>query len=231
MCKALAALDPDRIEVPHSISDKSLLIDFAGAVHPALRGKRFKPPEGCSWETKWAASLSSAMNGGQWPQVRKAQVANFKDTSNLCQLCLKEVGTLQHRAHCIGIRPEGGWPKPPKAAELVRTKLSEDRARLLDTRALLTVRVPAPVARQDGHFEWLRAPDLNNPAIDEATWYFDGSMLDGKVDLLRATGFSIAITSSGGDLLGTARGNTPQWCSTAEAAEAWALLEVLRLSP
>jgi len=171
------------------------------------------------------------MNGGQWPQVRKAQVANFKDTSNLCQLCLKEAGTLQHRAHCIGIRPEGGWPKPPKAAELVRTKLSEDRARLLDTRALLTVRVPAPVARQDGHFEWLRAPDLNNPAIDEATWYFDGSMLDGKVDLLRATGFGIAITSSGGDLLGTARGTPPQWCSTAAAAEAWALLEVLRLSP
>jgi hypothetical protein len=53
-------------------------------------------------------------------------------------------------------------------------------------------------------------------------------MLDGKVDLLRATGFGIAITSPGGDLLGTARGTPPQWCSTAAAAEAWALLEVLR---
>jgi hypothetical protein len=96
---------------------------------------------------------------------------------------------------------------------------------------LLTVRVPAPVARHDGRFEWLRIPDLNDPAVDEATWYFDGSMLDGKVDLLRATGFGIAVTSPAGDLLGTARGNPPQWCSTAAAAEAWALLEVLRLSP
>jgi hypothetical protein len=114
---------------------------------------------------------------------------------------------------------------------LARKELSEARARFLDTRALLTVRVPAPVASQDGRFEWLRAPDLNDPAIDEATWYFDGSMFDGKVDLLRATGFGIAITSPGGDLLGTARGTPPHWCSTAAAAEAWALLEVLRQSP
>ena len=73
-------------------------------------------------------------------------------------------------------------------------------------------------------------PDLNDPAIDDATWYFDGAMFDGKVQLLRATGFGIAITSPEGDLLGTARGNPPQWCSTAAAAEAWALLEVLRHS-
>ena len=55
-------------------------------------------------------------------------------------------------------------------------------------------------------------------------------MFDGKVQLLRATGLGIAITSPEGDLLGTARGNPPQWCSTAAAAEAWALLEVLRHS-
>ena len=114
---------------------------------------------------------------------------------------------------------------------LVREKLSEARKRHLDTRALLTIRVPAPVVRHDGRFEWLRAPDLNDPATDEATWYFDGSMLDGKVDLLRATGFSIVITSPGGDLLGTARGTPPQWCFTAAAAEAWALLEILRQTP
>jgi hypothetical protein len=201
------------------------------AVQPALKGKRFKPPAGCTWDGKWAALLTSAMNGGQWTQARKAQVASFETSSNLCQLCFKEVGTLQHRGQCIATRPEGGWPRPPKEARLARSRLSEARERHLDTRALFTVRVPAPPGRQDGRFEWIRAPDLNDPAINEATWYFDGSMLDGKVDLLRATGFGIAITSPEGDLLGTAKGNPPQWCSTAAAAEAWALLEVLRQSP
>ena len=230
ICKALPGLEAGRIEVPHRIGDTALLIDFTEAVHPAVRGKRFKPPDGCTWETKWAASLASAMNGGQWPQVRKAQVPSFEASSSLCQLCLKEVGTLQHRACCTVTRPEGGWPKVPKKAELARKKLQEARTRFLDTRALLTITVPAPAARQDGRFEWLRLPDLNDPAIDDATWYFDGSMFDGKVQLLRATGFGIAITSPEGDLLGTARGNPPQWCSTAAAAEAWALLEVLRHS-
>ena len=67
--------------------DKSLLIEFAGVVHPALRGKRFKPPDGCCWESKWSASLASAFNGGQWSQARKAQVASFEAASSLCQLC------------------------------------------------------------------------------------------------------------------------------------------------
>ena len=101
----------------------------------------------------------------------------------------------------------------------------------MDTRALMVMRVPAPVIRQDGVFQWLCAPDLNDPALDDATWYFDGSMLEGKFELLRATGFGMAVTSSNGDLLGTARGIPPQWCYTAAAAEAWALLEVLRQSP
>jgi len=228
ICKALPGLDPGRTELPHCSGNQALLIDFVAALHPALKGKRFTPPDGCTWDSKWAPSLASAMTGGQWPQARKAQVASFKVTSNLCQLCFREVGTLQHRARCSATLPTGGWPQPPQAAALARRNLSVARERLLETRGLLTVRVPAPVARHDGCFEWLLMPDLNNPAVDEATWYFDGSMLDGKVDLLRATGFGITVTSPAGDLLGTARGNPPQWCSTAAAAEAWALLEVLR---
>ena len=59
---------------------------------------------------------------------------------------------------------------------------------------------------------------------------FDGSLVDGKVVPLRATGFGIAIIAENGDLLAIARGAPPRWCTTAAAAEAWALLEVLRLS-
>ena len=133
ICKALPGLDAGRIEVPHSVGDRALLIDFAAAVQPALKGKRFKPPAGCTWDGKWAAMLTSAMNGGQWPQARKAKVASFGTSSNLCQLCFKEVGTLQHRSQCSATRPEAGWPRPPKEARLVRSKLSEARERLLDT--------------------------------------------------------------------------------------------------
>ena len=67
--------------------------------------------------------LGSAMNGGQWSQARKAQVPSFETTSSLCQLCLQEVGTLQHRARCKATLPAEGWPKPPEGARLARSKL------------------------------------------------------------------------------------------------------------
>jgi len=144
---------------------------------------------------------------------------------------MKEVSTLAHRAICSATRPEDGWPPPPNAAKLARSKIGDVRRRLLDTRGLLVLCIPAPPTRQHGFLEWIRAIDPNNPALDEATWYFDGSMLDGKVDLIRATGFGLAVIGANGDLLGTARGVPPQWCYTAAAAEAWALLEVLRQTP
>jgi len=55
-------------------------------------------------------------------------------------------------------------------------------------------------------------------------------MQEGKYEVLRATGFGVAVVAPNGDLLGTGRGVPPQWCYTAAAAEAWALLEVLRQS-
>lgn len=230
VCKAAGSLDAGRIEVPHTISDRSVLIDFAAVIGPLVRGKRCRTPPGVSWDPKWASMLNSAMNNGQWTQARKAQVASFEAGTNLCQLCLKEVGTLEHRYCCEATKPPGGWPSPPKAAKLMRSKLGEARRRTLHTRGLLAVRVPLPQARQDGWFHWLREPDCNNPAVNEATWYFDGSMQDGKYEVLRATGFGVAVVSPDGDLIGYGRGVPPQWCYTAAAAEAWALLEVLRNS-
>ena len=55
--------------------------------------------------------------------------------------------------------------------------------------------------------DWLLQPDFNKPEFDHATWYFDGSLLDGKTIILRATGFGIAIVSSEGDLLAMASGD------------------------
>ena len=126
--------------------------------------------------------------------------------------------------------PAEGWPKPPALAHKILDHIEHDRARLLQTRGLLTIRVPAPLSRQDGIFEWLIPLDQADPRSEHATWHFDGSLMDGKVVSLRVTGFGIAVTAEDGDLLAIARGAPPRWCATAAAAEAWALLEVLRQS-
>ena len=85
--------------------------------------------------------------------------------------------------------------------------------------------------KQDGEFRWLLQPDFSSPEVGNATWYFDGSMLNGKWLPLRATGFGIAVVSSSGQLLACGRGTPPHWCATAAAAEAWSLLQVLSMLP
>ena len=67
--------------------------------------------------------------------------------------------------------------------------------------------------------------------MDEAIWYFDGSMLDGKWKPFRSIGFGIVVATREGDLLAYGQGSPPSWCKTAVAAEAWALQMVLRLCP
>ena len=67
--------------------------------------------------------------------------------------------------------------------------------------------------------------------IDDAAWYFDGSMINGRWRALRLTGFGVAVATPGGDLLGYGLGWPPTWVTTAAAAEAWALSVVLELVP
>ena len=93
------------------------------------------------------------------------------------------------------------------------------------------LRIPVQRPKLEGQFTWLLEPQLHDPVFDDATWYFDGSMLNGSWLPLRATGFGIAIASAQGQLLACGRGTPPHWCSTAAAAEAWALLVVLSLVP
>ncbi len=204
ICLALPGLAPDQPDVPpdaNALHAPTMLVDFVAPIAPLLRGRKPKLPEGLEWDVKWAASLRSAMNGGQWPQARRASVHSWEVTSNLCQLCMAEVGTLVHRFHCAATRPSQGWTQPPSQARKAIAAISDDRARMLQTRGLLVLRVPAPMPRQEGLFEWLMPLDLANPQSDSATWHFDGSLLDGKIVSLRVTGFGIAITAENGDLL------------------------------
>ena len=115
---------------------------------------------------------------------------SWEVTSNLCQFCMAEVGTLMHRFHCDATRPTHGWAQPPTQARRALRAIGEDRGRFLQTHGLIVLRVPAPPPRQDGLFEWLMPLDIADPLADNATWYFDGSLVDGKVAPLRATGIS-----------------------------------------
>jgi len=142
---------------------------------------------------------------------------------------MQEVGTLAHRAKCVATTPDGGWPSVPKGADRIIGRLSSQRLELLNTRALLVLRLPSPPKNEGGHFEWIVDPTHDCRASD-ATWYFDGSMLHGEWKSFRATGFGLVVTHCG-TLLGYGRGTPPHWCTTAAAAEAWALATVLGLSP
>ena len=108
-------------------------------------------------------------------------------------------------------------------------RLSAQRKRLLATRGMLVLRLPAPPLQGDGRFGWHLDPGPNVP--DDARWYFDGSLLNGSWKPFRSTGFGIVVTSTDGDLLGYGNGVPPHWCMTAASTEAWALRTVLEVTP
>ena len=120
---------------------------------------------------------------------------------------------------------------PPLEANNFLATISDQRRQLLRTRGLLLLRVPVLDDGIDATFRWHQEPQPDGHRLSNAIWYFDGSMLNGKWVDLRTTGFAIAVISASGDLLGFGAGAPPPWCTTAAAAEAWALQEVLRQCP
>eukprot|EP00973_Karenia_brevis_P000942 128851-Karenia_brevis.AAC.1 len=79
-------------------------------------------------------------------------------TDNRCQLCYEALGTLEHRSSCRATCPREGWPSPPKRAELSLGRIGIERSRLLQTRGLLALRLPAPPVDTDPSFHWHSAP-------------------------------------------------------------------------
>ena len=65
------------------------------------------------WDPKWAPDLASAINGGQWPQVRKCKIVKWGITDDSCQLCFEHPGTTSHRFACAVSKPANGYPPPP----------------------------------------------------------------------------------------------------------------------
>ena len=228
--KLLPGLIPEYCDVGAPICERTVLVDFTTFISPLLSGR---PPRAClemGWSNIWKGDFASALSGGQWTQARKAQVEAFNISDTRCQLCLSEVGTVAHRFCCKRTLPASGWPAPPKAAELIFARLSGTRKRYLQERGLLVVRVPAPPSQGEGSFSWLVQP-RETAELENAVWYFDGSLQHGKWRLFRSTGFGIIVVSHTGTLLGYGKGTPPHWCRTAAAAEAWALQVILAHCP
>jgi hypothetical protein len=153
----------------------TIVVDFAATLGQFMSNRSSCKDE-AFWSPKWRGDLASAVSGGQWPQARRAAVPSWGIQDRNCQLCHQEIGTLDHRWHCNATRPAEGWPAQPKQAALALERFDQERRRLLQTRAMLTVRLPKPLGQQVEWFTWhLDPPD----ELGGATWYLDGSLLDG----------------------------------------------------
>ena len=107
--------------------------------------------------------------------------------------------------------------------------LKMSRRRLMESQGLFLLRARIVKQRPGGWFRWLKQPAGDVP--DSATWYVDGSLLDGPSKVLSVTGYSIVVVAEDGQLLGCAHGAPPSWVTSAGAAEAYALYKVLALNP
>ena len=116
--------------------------------------------------------MASAVNGGQWPQVRKAKVGAWNITDERCQLCFEAKGTLQHRFVCKATAANRSAKPIPKEGQLAKTRISCERLELLRTLGVATVRVPAQSIRNHGSFTWHLDPFANHDddEVDGATW-------------------------------------------------------------
>ena len=163
----LPTLVPEACDVgPPSCSEGTLLVDYAGVLEHLLNGK---PHQCLRWSRKRGGSLTSAITGGQWSQTRRAAVKQWGIDDTRCQLCFEELGTLDHRFVCDATRPAEGLPVMPAQGRLAAGRLGRERSRLLSTRGLLVLRVPAPPSICAECFSWIVAP----PERDDAhllTW-------------------------------------------------------------
>ena len=217
----------------HKLNDLSArlpqsVVNLAPVLGKLLQGKCSRTRMVHDWTPSCRPWLLSLVSGGQWPQARVAQAAGA-DASLLCQLCLQETGTLAHRRCCLATRPDAGWPTMKVAERKFVDGLSADRKRLLEDNGLLLLRAKVTKQRPGGWFRWLKQPPADIP--DSASWYVDGSLVDGPSRLLGVTGFAIVVVAEDGSLLGCAHGAPPAWVATAGAAEAFALYKVLAVNP
>ena len=226
-------VDDAHAHVPTDAGATSLLVDLTVATTPLLAGRRSlgkladRVP---AWSQDSAPWLVSAATGGQWPQARRSAVKKW-GASDLCQLCQSERGTLEHRLNCVITRPRGGWYTQCGDEERFLQQLGDTRQRLLRTRGMLSVRISKWPTLEVPRIRWLTSyPDVTS---DRAQWFVDGSLLNGKLPPMAATGGAIVVLDGVGSqrTISCAQVALPSKVRTAAAAEAWMLPIVLAMCP
>ena len=202
------------------------LIDVSAALRPLYKGGKTVTDEYPLWRAEHRAELSSAINGGQWPQARKAKLPEWQH-GNRCQLCEEHIGTLAHRKCCAKIVPPEGWPAAPPDVERFVDSLAPARKQALTDRATVAIEIPTPAPQVDtGRWQWVLEPD---DMYDEThRWYIDGSRRYPTCHALTVTGCGVAVVNSQGSLVGLAKATPPKWITSSAAAEAWALYLTLQ---
>ena len=228
----LVPSEPDaHIPSPPGTPSQDHIIDLGGNLHKLVFPKGSSQTEipSCPlWQTKHRAPLRSAIVGGQWPQYRLMQ-AKWTDDPR-CQLCQAHPGTLTHRFQCPATLPPNGWPAIPITCLGLHTQLHADRRRLLQTRGLLALRIRLPTFQSHATLTWHLDP-RKHEQLDDATWYIDGSMFDGKHQVGTRCGYGIVVVTQQAQLIGLASGTTPHWINDAAGAELWAYHLVLLEQP
>ena len=90
------------------------VLDFSRIIKAMSKGSGPGKKAVTDWDPLWASDLSSAIGGGQWPQVRKCKVIKLGISDASCQLCFEHPGTVAHRFLCSVSRPAKGYPSRPR---------------------------------------------------------------------------------------------------------------------
>ena len=181
------------------------------------------------WEHECAAYLTSAVTGGQWTETRKAKLPDFTGPA-LCQLCLDATGTPAHRHVCSRTTPATGWTPPDEATRAFIDGLDEGRRNTLRDRAVLTVAIPIATPQTESKgWQWITQPPDSN--ADGLRWFVDGSRRYAAEWTLATTGCGVAVLDSNDLLVAYAWATPPAWATTANMAEAWAVLLTIRTAP
>ncbi len=146
----------------------------------------------------------------------------FQIGENRCQLCFGEVGMLDYCFVCPATRDACSLGPPPPKAEALFKKLSANKCSILTTGGVVFLKVPAPPIRHQASSKWHRPPDWNSPDLADAIATVPCCMA--ASDRAEPQGLEISVVSTSGAILAFGSGRPPARCSTAAAAQAWALL-------
>ena len=137
--------------------DNPILVSATKAMAGPFRGAMRVLKKAPTWKPEHKAYLISAMSNRQWTQTLRAKPPEFSGDA-VCQLCLAQPGTEEHRFCFDSTRPEKGWPRMEGDEAQLAEGLSADRARILKLKATLVVAVPAPQVQEERGWQWITDP-------------------------------------------------------------------------